>query len=97
MAFVNDNDILVLEKDGNVRLVSNGHLGQQPILHMPVDIKSELGLLGIAVMNGTGNNNNKEVLLCYTESQGEDIRNRIYSYDWNGQTLVTPKLILDLP
>ena len=97
MAFLNGNNILVLEKDGNVRLVSNGQLQQQPILHVPVDIKSERGLLGIAIMNTTGNNNNKEVLLYYTGSQGEDIRNRVYKYEWNGQTLTNPKLILDLP
>ncbi|MFI5424875.1 MAG: PQQ-dependent sugar dehydrogenase [Nitrososphaerales archaeon] len=97
MAFLNGNNILVLEKDGNVRLVSNGELQQQPILHVPVDVKSERGLLGIAIMNTTGNNNNKEVFLYYTESQGEDIRNRVYRYDWNGQTLVDPKLFLDLP
>ena len=97
MAFLNGNNILVLEKDGNVRLVSNGQLQQQPILHVPVDVKSERGLLGIAIMNTTGNNNNKEVFLYYTESQGDDIRNRVYRYDWNGQTLVNPKLFLDLP
>ena len=97
MAFFNDNNILVLEKDGNVRLVSNGQLQQQSILHAPVDVRSERGLLGIAIMNTTGSTNNKEVFLYYTESQGEDIRNRIYRYDWNGQTLVNPKLFLDLP
>ena len=88
---------MVLEKDGNVRLVSNGQLQQQPILHVPVDIKSERGLLGIAIMNTTGNNNNKEVLLYYTTIAGEDIRNRVYKYEWNGQTLTNPKLILNLP
>jgi len=97
MAFLNDNNILVLEKDGNVRLVSNGQLQQQSILHAPVDVRSERGLLGIAIMNTTDSTNNKEVFLYYTESQGEDIRNRIYRYDWNGQTLVNPKLFLDLP
>src|SRR5215831_20492155 len=95
MTFLNDNNILVLEKDGNVRLASNGQLQQQPVLQVPVDIKSERGLLGIAVMNKSGNN--KEVFLYYTESQGEDLRNRVYRYDWNGQTLVNPKLLLDLP
>jgi len=95
MAFLNDNNILVLEKDGNVRLVSNGQLQQQPVIQVPVDVKSERGLLGIAVMNTTGNN--KEVFLYYTESKGEDIRNRVYRYDWNGQTLVNSNLLLDLP
>ena len=53
MAFLDGNNILVLEKDGNVRLISNGQLQQQPVLHVPVDIKSERGLLGIAIMNTT--------------------------------------------
>ncbi len=95
MTFLNDNNILVLEKDGKVRLVSTGQLQQQPVLHVPVDVKSERGLLGIAVMNTTGNN--KEVFLYYSESKGEDIRNRVYRYDWNGQSLVNPKILLDLP
>lgn len=101
MAFLDNNNILVLEKDGNVRLVSNGHLQQQPVLQVPVDIRSERGLLGIAVMNNTNANtsNNRTVFLYYTEPQtgGGDLRNRVYKYEWNGQTLVNPKLILDLP
>jgi aldose sugar dehydrogenase len=93
MAFLDNHNILVLEKDGNVRLVSNGQLQPQPVLQVSVDTKSERGLLGIAVMN-----NSKAVFLYYTESQGGgELRNRVYRYEWNGQTLVNPKLILDLP
>ena len=94
MAFIDNNNILVLEKEGNVRLVSNGQLQQQPVLQVPVDIKSERGLLGIAVMK-----NSNTVFLYYTDSQvgGGELRNRVYKYEWNGQTLVGPKLILDLP
>ncbi len=93
MAFIDNNNILVLEKEGNVRLVSNGQLQQQPVLQVPVDIKSERGLLGIAVMK-----NSNTVFLYYTDSQaGGELRNRVYKYEWNGQTLVSPKLILDLP
>ena len=45
------------------------------------------------------NNNNKIVFLYYTESNGEELRNKIYKYDWNGETkiLSNPTLILDLP
>ncbi len=93
MAFLDNHNILVLEKDGNVRLVSNGQLQPQPVLQVSVDTKSERGLLGIAVMN-----NSKAVFLYYTYSQGGgELRNRVYRYEWNGQTLVNPKLILDLP
>ena len=49
MAFLDSNNIMVLEKDGLVRLISNGQLQSQPVLEIPVDSQSERGLLGIAV------------------------------------------------
>ena len=49
MAFLDSNNIMVLEKNGLVRLVSNGQLQPQPVLEIPVDSQSERGLLGIAV------------------------------------------------
>ena len=54
MTFLDNENILVLEKEGQVRLVSNGELVPEPILQIPVDTDSERGLLGIAVMNGSG-------------------------------------------
>jgi aldose sugar dehydrogenase len=50
MAFVDGSNLLVLEKAGQVRLVSNGILQKQPILTLPVDNASERGLLGIAAL-----------------------------------------------
>jgi aldose sugar dehydrogenase len=102
MAFIDTSNILVLEKDGQVRLVSNGVLEDKPVLQVSVDTESERGLLGIAIMNGTKTNaanNSKFVYLYYTESKGGDLRNRVYRYEWNGQNqnLVNPTLILDLP
>ena len=108
MAFVDNNNILVLEKGGQVRLVSNGALQDKPVLQVSVDTASERGLLGIVIMNsattGTNptdlnNNNNKFVFLYYTGSNGGDLRNKVYRYDWNEQdkTLINPALILDLP
>lgn len=41
MAFVDDNNILVLEKDGAVRLISNGAMQDAPVLQVPVDSKNE--------------------------------------------------------
>ena len=113
MAFIDNDNILVLEKGGQVRLVSNGILQDRPVLQLSVDTESERGLLGIAIMNGTktgndpsttnlisnNNSNNKIVFLYYTESNGADLRNRVYKYNWNTQTqtLINPTLILDLP
>jgi hypothetical protein len=45
VAFIDNNNILVLEKDGNVRLVLDGQLQKQPVLEVPVDTDSESGLL----------------------------------------------------
>jgi aldose sugar dehydrogenase len=105
MAFIDNNNILVLEKGGQVRLVSNGVLQSKPVLQVSVATESERGLLGIAILNSTKTgttaaaNNNKFVFLYYTESKGGDLRNRVYRYEWNGQNqnLTDPTLILDLP
>ena len=38
------------------------------------------------------------VFLYFTEAkEGEPLRNRIYGYEWNGQDLINPVLIIDLP
>jgi aldose sugar dehydrogenase len=116
MAFIDNNNILVLEKGGQVRLISNGVLQDKPVLQVSVDTESERGLLGIAIMNSSkaGNdttattststtnindNNNKFVFLYYTESNGADLQNRVYRYNWDeqSQSLINPTLILNLP
>jgi aldose sugar dehydrogenase len=106
MAFLDSNNILVLEKDGLVRLVSNGQLQPQPVLEIPVDSQSERGLLGIAVQENTNTDNNsnkngdtKNIFLYYTivDQDSDELRNMIYKYTWNGQTLENPTPILNLP
>lgn len=37
MIFLDKNNILVLEQEGNVRLVSNGTLQDRPVLQVPVN------------------------------------------------------------
>jgi aldose sugar dehydrogenase len=108
MAFLDENNILILEKEGSVRLVSNGVLQDTPVLQIPVNSQNERGLLGVEVVNestitaGTAPNGGSlqsTVFLYFTEEGGEDgeLRNRVYKYQWNGQSLVNPTLILDLP
>ena len=97
IAFLDNNNILLLEKEGNVRLVSNGQLQQAPVLQLPgVETNNERGLLGIAIMknsnssSGIGGSNN--VFLYVTENQAQtagvqtdgEVRNRVYSYTWDG-------------
>jgi aldose sugar dehydrogenase len=97
MAFIDNNNILVLEKElGTVRLVSNDILQEEPVMKVDVNSMSERGLLGIAKMN-------KDVIfLYYTEpstQNNDQLRNRVYKYQWNDEErlLVNPTLILDLP
>jgi aldose sugar dehydrogenase len=98
MAFLDNDDIIITEKDnGRVRLVSNGILQPQPILQVPVVNNSERGLLGVAIANTTSSTI-KTVFLYYTEPVGEQVKNRLYRYEWSGTgNLTGGQLILDLP
>jgi glucose/arabinose dehydrogenase len=104
MAFIGPNDILVLQKhDGTVRRVLNGVLLPGAVLDVAVDQASERGLLGIALHPTFPVA--PWVYLYYTESGAAGdtsgspppVANRIYRFSWNGQTLVDPALILNLP
>ena len=99
IAFLDENNILSLEKGGSVRLISNGQLQSQPVLQLQgVESNNERGLLGIEVMDD-------KVFLYVTESGAQvegiptegDVRNRVYSYAWDGTSLTNPHLLLDLP
>ena len=113
MAFLSQNDILVLEKDkGTVMRVIDGQVQPQPLLDVSVATEVERCMCGIAISqnNETGKT---YVFLYYTEAQGGDggdpIGNRLYRYELDyGQSgsatgggsaakLVNPKLLLDLP
>ena len=89
MLFLNANNILVLEKDGNVRLVSNGVLQAQPLVSLTVDTKNERGLLGAEKVG-------ESVFLYATVKDGEVI-NRIYKYTLAGAELRNEEVFMDLP
>ena len=102
MAFVGPADILVLQKgDGRVRRVINGMLQPGDVLDVAVDNASERGLLGIALHPNFPAT--PFAYLYYTQSStagdssGSPLANRVYRYTWNGNVLVSPTLILDLP
>ena len=99
LAFLDNNTILFLEKEGNVRLVSNGVLQPEPVFQIEqIESNNERGLLGITY---DGN----RVYLFVTESGAQvegvsnegEVRNRVYSYAWDGSSLIDPQLLLDLP
>jgi aldose sugar dehydrogenase len=106
MAFLGQNDILVLEKDeGSVRRITNGNLLEEPLLKVDIAEKrkgrlGEAGMLGVAIMK-SGIYNNAHVFLYYTESKSRDgseaVSNRLYKYELIGNELKYPELLLDLP
>ena len=86
------NDILVLEKNsGNIRLIKNGELQNEPILKVDVSVSLEEGLLGILMKNST-------VYLHFTTRNAEDytISNLFYKYTWDGKKLTDPKLVKEI-
>ena len=102
MAFIGQNDMLVLEKaTGRVKRVVNGVV-QGTVLDLPVNSASERGLLGIALhpqffVGG-------RVYLFWTESTtGADsaelaetplLGNRVDRFVWNGSTLTFDRNII---
>jgi glucose/arabinose dehydrogenase len=105
MAFLGPDDILVTTKDaGQVFRIVNGTMLEEPLLDVAVANKQLRGLLGMAVSE-----NNTHVFLYYTESGGgidgddnganatEPAGNRLYRYQLEGDRLVNPELLLDLP
>jgi aldose sugar dehydrogenase len=104
MAFLGQNDILVIEKDtGKVKRIIDGEVLKEPLLDVNVANEVERGLLGIAVSKrNIATANLTYVFLLYTESEGKNdgddpVGNRLYKYELIGNKLVNPKLLLDLP
>lgn len=105
MTFVDEDTILVLEKDtGMIRVVNNGTLEKNPALTVRVDPNAERGLLGIDILEkGIGQSKDDGFVFIYlTEetnenNKGDSVRNRVYRYNWNGTDLSYPVLLLDLP
>ncbi|HEX8096895.1 MAG TPA: PQQ-dependent sugar dehydrogenase, partial [Pyrinomonadaceae bacterium] len=104
MAFIADNDFLVLEKaSGRVKRVVNGAV-QSTVLDLPVNNASERGLLGIALHPGFATNG--LVYLYWTESStGADssnladvplLGNRVDRYAWDGAKLTFDSNLIKL-
>ena len=90
IAFI-DNDLLVLEKNGNVRLIRDGILQSSPVLTLEVGKTIEEGLIGILVKNNL-------VYLHYTtdDPTTKTTSNWIYKYQWDGNKLINPQLVKEI-
>jgi aldose sugar dehydrogenase len=113
MAFLGQDDILVLTKQGKINRIVNGNLLADPLLELEVDSQGERGLLGIAVANQPeeGNEEGRQVFLYYTEKelrpdddcQGEGCKineyffNRLYKYELKGDELINRQKFIEIP
>jgi glucose/arabinose dehydrogenase len=109
MAFLDPNDIVVLEKNnGTIQRIVNGTLLPQPLLDVNVATRNERGMLGIDIAkHDDKNGRTTNVFLYFTESEIKDgsdvdenkqpLGNRVYRYELVGAKLINPKLLLDLP
>jgi len=105
MAFIGNNDFLVLEKNtGKVQRVTNGIIQSPAPLDLAVNSASERGLLGIALHPNFLLNN--YIYLYWTESStGIDstnladvalLGNRVDRYIWNGSVLTFDRNLIKL-
>src|SRR5215208_7125405 len=106
MAFLDSDDILVLEKEkGTVQRIVDGQIQPEPLLDVNVATSQERCMCGIAVSKNIPGHT--YVFLYYTEAESADaedvtegkdpIGNRLYRYELVNDKLVNPKLLLDLP
>jgi glucose/arabinose dehydrogenase len=98
MRFLDDGTLLVLEKNnGQVRVVLDGKVLQEPANQVEVATGAEQGLLGLAIWNGE--NDTTSVFLYLTENYEGKTKNLVYKYiyDKNEKTLENKTLLLDLP
>ncbi len=93
MTFVEDGILILQKDDGKVRLIQDGILQDKAVLDVNVDFIGEKGMLGITSVDSS-------VYLYFTEADedgGESLGNKIYKYEWNGDSLVNPILLKELP
>ena len=111
MAFLGNDDFLILQKNGSLVRIIDGILSNKTRLEIPVAKGFYQGLLGIAVTKKSNLSNNTYVFLYYTEVANNNtdsnetstkgnlniLGNRVYRYDFIDDKLINPKLLLDLP
>ncbi len=89
-----DSSILLTEKPGRVRLVSDGNLEPEPIAVFDVETTGEGGLLGIALHPDFANNNH--VYLYYTyRGNNSQILNRVVRMTYQNNQLQNEQIIID--
>jgi glucose/arabinose dehydrogenase len=108
-----DDLLVLEKAKGTVDRIVNGNLLAKPLLKVEVASEVERGMLGIAISKNKNADNHRYVFLYFTEKIGNKsnlntvnnanaggqslVANRVYRYEFANNSLVNPKLLLDLP
>lgn len=100
MVFLSNDTILLTQKHGTILKMNINQPSIETLLELKNVInKNERGLLGLEVKNThvyiyvteEGNQLNLENI------NGDEIRNRVYKFVWDGKNLSDPQILLDVP
>lgn len=102
IAFINDNDYLVVEKlSGKVRRVTNKIVQPGHVLDLDVGTIREQGLTWITRSPNFSEDNYFYLSYVLSETPGSDaeygVENRISRFKWNGSELVDEEVVFSVP
>jgi len=93
IGFVGEDMLILQKNDGKVKIFRDEILFEEPVLQLDVHNVGHTGLLGISSVDN--------FVYLYvtqkTDNPDEPFLNRIFQYEWDGDYLINPKLINELP
>lgn len=95
IAFLPNDDLLVTERSGRIRIVKNGQLQPTPLTEVPATDEGEGGLLGIALHPNFADN--RWFYVYYTTLKGGSPVNRVVRWQMaeDGQSASIDRVIID--
>lgn len=95
IAFLPNDDLLVTERSGRIRIVKNGQLQSTPLTEVPATDEGEGGLLGIALHPNFADN--RWFYVYYTTLKGGSPVNRVVRWQMaeDGQSASSDRVIID--
>ncbi len=93
IAFLPNNDLLLTERPGRVRIIEGGKLRAEPVFKVAdVEPSSESGLMDVSIHPKFAEN--KFVYLAYAY-RGDGKQVKVVRYKFDGKTLLEPKIIVE--
>lgn len=94
IVFVDENTIILTERDGKIRQIKNGKLIESPLYTFDeVSTSSEEGLMGMALDPDFKSNNYLYVCLAYPS--GNDLFDKVIRMKYENEKMIEDRVILD--